>query len=161
MFGSNIKRLEKEVGDLQSESTKIIPVNISLGPSLKGHSKEQDLYKWDASILGELKTPYEGGKFDLEIIIPKDYPFSPPKVKFKTKIYHPNISDAGDICLDILKGNWSPALTVQKVVMSIASLLTDPNPKDPLRGDAATLFLQDRKSYDNKVREYVRKYASS
>lgn len=160
MFGSNIKRLEKEARDIQSESTKIIPVGISLGPSFKENSMENDLYKWNATILGELKTPFEGGKFDLEIKIPKDYPFNPPKVHFKTKVYHPNISDAGDICLDILKGNWSPALTIQKVVLSIAALLTDPNPKDPLRGDAAQLFLQDKKAYDNKVREYVRKYAS-
>ena len=73
-------------------------------------------------------SPYDGGVFFLDINFPQDYPFKPPKVRFQTKIYHCNVNDKGGICLDILKDNWSPALTVSKVLLSICSLLTDPNP---------------------------------
>lgn len=73
-------------------------------------------------------SPYSGGVFFLNIHFPSDYPFKPPKVNFTTKIYHPNINSQGAICLDILKDQWSPALTISKVLLSISSLLTDPNP---------------------------------
>ena len=75
--------------------------------------------------------------FSLQVRVPVDYPFKPPKVVFTTKIYHPNINPSGGICLDILGSNWSPALTIHKVLLSISSLLTDANPADPLVPDIA------------------------
>ena len=77
---------------------------------------EDDLFRWQATIVGPEGSPYEGGVFAVAIIFPPDYPFRPPRLKFTTKIYHCNISDHGDICLDILKDQWSPALTVSKSV---------------------------------------------
>ena len=97
--------------------------------------------------MGPVGTPYHGGVFYLNITFPNNYPFKPPKVSFVTKIYHPNINSSGGICLDILKENWSPALTISKVLISICSLLDDPNPEDPLVHDIARQFRDDFEAY--------------
>ena len=112
-----------------------------------------DPYKWYALIKGPPDSPYEGGMFKLIITIPEDYPHKAPDVQFETKIYHPNISGNGMICLDILNqpDKWSPALTIQKVVLSVMSLLTDANPNDPLCPDIAKEFMRDRKKFNRNA----------
>jgi ubiquitin-conjugating enzyme E2 D len=117
----------------------------------------EDPFKWYAIITGPEDSPFEGGTFKLIIQFPEEYPYKPPKVEFATKIYHPNISGNGEICLDILKYEelWSPILTIQKLVMSIISLLTDPNPEDPLCPDIAKEYLRDKKKYQAVARKWT------
>lgn len=104
-------------------------------------------------------SPYQGGVFFLKVTFPTDYPFKPPKVQFVTKIYHPNINSNGSICLDILTKEWSPALTISKVLLSISSLLTDANPDDPLVQDIAQQYKNNRKQFELTAAEWTRKYA--
>jgi ubiquitin-conjugating enzyme E2 D/E len=109
--------------------------------------------------MGPEGTPYHGGIFFLRINFPSDYPFKAPKIAFTTPIYHCNVNKSGGICLDILKGQWSPALTISKVLLSITSLLSDPNPDDPLMPEIAKLYKSNRAKHDVNARESTIKYA--
>jgi len=144
------KRLQREYMDLQRDP----PANCTAGPI-----SENDFFNWEGMIFGPADSPFAGGTFGLTVRFPSDYPFKPPIVTFKTKIYHPNINAAGGICLDILKGQWSPALTISKVLLSILSLLTDANPADPLVPEIAHIYRTDRATYDATAKEWTRLYA--
>jgi ubiquitin-conjugating enzyme E2 D len=133
--------------------TRDPPSSCSAGPI------GDDLFHWQATIMGPSDSPYTNGVFFLSIHFPTDYPFKPPKVNFTTRIYHPNINSNGSICLDILKEQWSPALTISKVLLSICSMLTDPNPDDPLVPEIAHVYKTDRARYEATAREWTRKYA--
>ena len=145
-----IRRLNQEITELQSNPV----TNCSAGPA------KSDITHWKATIFGPEGTPYHGGVFNLDVKFPPDYPFKPPSINFTTKIYHPNINSAGIICLDILKTQWSPALTVSKVLLSILSLLTDPNPNDPLVPDIAQLYKSDKGLYEEKARQWTQRFAT-
>jgi len=114
-----------------------------------------------AQILGPKDTPYEQGKFNLEISITAEYPFDPPNIKFLTKIWHPNISSVtGYICLDILKKDkWSPALSLHSLIISIQSLLNEPIPEDPQDGVAGPQYLENHDLFCITAKEWVRLYA--
>lgn len=120
---------------------------------------EDNMYKWTASIIGPENSPYKKGKFWLEINFPEDYPFKPPKIHFITRIYHCNINSSGGICLDILKDKWSPALTISKILLSISSLINDPNASDPLEPDIANLFRSNKEEHDRIAELETKKYA--
>ncbi|XP_065024759.1 ubiquitin-conjugating enzyme E2 5A-like isoform X1 [Musa acuminata AAA Group] len=143
------RRIQKELQDLQRDP----PASCSAGPV------GEDLFHWQATIMGPSDSPYAGGVFFVTIHFPPDYPFKPPTVNFQTKVYHPNINSNGSICLDILKDQWSPALTISKVLLSISSLLTDPNPDDPLVPEIAHLYKNQRPRYEEMARSWTQKHA--
>uniref|UniRef100_A0ABI7WZA4 Ubiquitin conjugating enzyme E2 E1 n=1 Tax=Felis catus TaxID=9685 RepID=A0ABI7WZA4_FELCA len=143
-------RIQKELADITLDP----PPNCSAGP------KGDNIYEWRSTILGPPGSVYEGGVFFLDITFTPEYPFKPPKVTFRTRIYHCNINSQGVICLDILKDNWSPALTISKVLLSICSLLTDCNPADPLVGSIATQYMTNRAEHDRMARQWTKRYAT-
>ena len=147
---ASLKRITREFTNFNKDP----PTNCSAGP------EGDDLYHWTATIMGPEGSPYYGGVFYLNITFPSNYPFKPPKIAFITKIYHPNINSSGGICLDILKDNWSPALTISKVLLSICSLLTDPNHDDPLVPEIARKFKDNRVQYEITAREWTQCYAN-
>ena len=146
---STLNRIKKELIDIQKDP----PANCSAGP------EGDDFYDWQASIMGPSDSPYAGGVFWLKINFPKDYPFKAPSISFLTKLYHPNIASSGAICIDILKEQWSPALTISKVLLCICSLLDDPNPDDPLVPEIAEIFKKDKEKYNRTAKHWTMLYA--
>uniref|UniRef100_A0A8C4RWD6 Ubiquitin-conjugating enzyme E2Na n=1 Tax=Erpetoichthys calabaricus TaxID=27687 RepID=A0A8C4RWD6_ERPCA len=106
-------------------------------PGIKAEPDESNARYFHVVIAGPQDSPFEGGTFKLELFLPEEYPMAAPKVRFMTKIYHPNVDKLGRICLDILKDKWSPALQIRTVLLSIQALLSAPNPDDPLANDVA------------------------
>ncbi|TIA74901.1 hypothetical protein E3P92_00403 [Wallemia ichthyophaga] len=157
------KRILKEAERLQVDA----PEGIKASPS------EQDIRYFDVSIQGPDGSPFEKGIFSLELWLPSSYPMEPPRVRFLTKIYHPNIDKLGRICLDILKGElrrelplklipadkWSPALQIRTVLLSIQALLSAPNPDDPLANDVAEHYKSDEKAAIQVSKEWTHKFA--
>ena len=142
---ASAKRLSKEHQQILKNPLE----NCTLIPS------ENNIHVWDCTLIGPSDTPYENGIFELSISFTREYPHVPPIVYFKTCIYHPNISQTGDICLDILKDKWSPILTISKVMLSISSLLSDPNPDDPLVPEIAKEMKENLGVYNEKAKEHT------
>jgi len=150
---SAIRRIQKELKEISEEKSDHQNKIYSVSPT------DGNLFIWSGYIFGPLESPYEGGAFKIVIEFPSNYPFKPPKIYFKTKIYHPNISESGIICLDILKNMWSPALSIPKVLLSISSLLTDPNPNDPLAPEVAHVYKANKAMFEQTARNWTATYA--
>mmetsp|Transcript_37036 Transcript_37036/g.44781 ORF Transcript_37036/g.44781 Transcript_37036/m.44781 type:complete len:154 (-) Transcript_37036:441-902(-) len=143
------RRIVKETQRLLSEPDP----GISASPS------EDNLRYFNVMILGPAQSPYEGGVYKLELFLPEEYPMAAPKVRFLTKIYHPNIDKLGRICLDILKDKWSPALQIRTVLISIQALLSAPNPDDPLAEEIAKQWKEDEAAAVATAKEWTRLHA--
>ncbi|CAH2059736.1 unnamed protein product [Thlaspi arvense] len=115
--------------------------------------------RWEATIIGPASCPFENGVFAVAILIPTEFPFEPPKINFKTKIFHPNINENGEISVDILGPRWSPALTINLVLLSICSVLSDPVEPFLVGNPAVRLYMEDRKAYEKVARDWTVKYA--
>jgi len=111
-----------------------------------------DVFRWKVQVQGPPDSPFEGSTFTLLVVFPKTYPFKPPKVKFETRIFHPNINQSGDICLDTLSSQWVPSISMAQVMLSITLLLSNPNPSDPINMEAARLLRNDPEEYNRRVR---------
>jgi ubiquitin-conjugating enzyme E2 D len=145
-----LKRLQKELKEIQTDP----PENCSAG------IVRDNYFEWEATIIGPKDTPYEGGMFQLSIHISSEYPFKPPQCRFRTKIYHPNINSSGQICLDILKNQWTPSLTISKMLLSILALMDQPNPDDPLVTEIANEMKHHEERYKATARNWTLQYAS-
>jgi ubiquitin-protein ligase len=150
MPGAYLNRLRKELSELKQN-----PVcNCDARPD------NDSLMEWTSTIIGPIGTPYENGIFKLKMMFSSSYPFEAPQVRFVTKIFHPNIDSAGGICLDVLKHKWSPILNIEKILLSICSLLDEPNPKDPLVKYAADLYMGNREAFNNEAKSWTAIYAN-
>lgn len=119
-----------------------------------------DMRHLKGRIQGPSGTPYEGGVFEIDIQLPHQYPFVPPKMNFVTKVWHPNISSqTGAICLDILKDQWSPALTIKTALLSLQALLSAPEPDDPQDAQVAAMYKNDHDTYTQTARFWTESYA--
>lgn len=147
------KRIQKELAELL-RSDEVAHNQIVIEAS------GDDMMHLDGVIKGPPDTPYSGAKFHLEIIIPTNYPFVPPKVKFRTKIWHPNISSAtGVICLDVLKDQWAAAMSLRTVLLSIQALLASPEPDDPQDAVVASQFKSSPAAFIRTAQHWASVYA--
>lgn len=149
MSGGLPRRIIKETQRLVAE-----PV-----PGIVATPDDGNARYFHVTVAGPEESPYEGGTFKLELFLPEEYPMSAPKVRFMTKIYHPNIDKLGRICLDILKDKWSPALQIRTVLLSIQALLSAPNPDDPLANDVADMWKLDEAHAISIARDMTLKHA--
>ena len=148
----SLKRIEKELKYFDGEDCE---EGYTAGPDDKS-----DMYHWTATFRGPEKTPYEGGTFTLEIEFPEDYPFRPPKVTSKTKVYHPNIKRSdGFITIGILKDEWSPELKLIDILKAIQTLLKFPNLDHILEREIFTQYIENKEEFEKTAREWTEKYA--
>lgn len=143
------RRIAKETQRLLAE-----PV-----PGISATPYEDNLRYFNVCIAGPAQSPYENGIFKLELFLPAEYPMAPPKVRFLTKMYHPNIDKLGRICLDVLKDKWSPALQIRTVLLSIQALLSAPNPDDPLDNGVADTWKTNEPLAIANARKWTEQFA--
>ncbi len=144
------------INRINKEFTSIIKEPI---PGILVERSKNNPREFFSIIDGPNDTPYENGKFKLELFLHEKYPFEPPKIRFITKIYHPNIDRIGRICVDILKNNWSPALQIRSVLISIQSLLSEPNIDDPLDPIIGTHWKNNKNDAIIKAQNMTNLYA--
>ncbi|XP_023174004.2 ubiquitin-conjugating enzyme E2 4-like [Drosophila hydei] len=142
--GMTQRRLSQEMAEFKRNPIEGCVVNFL----------NNDLFEWVASLQGPLGTPYEGGLFHMHITFPRDYPFSAPNLKFVTKIYHCNVH-ADHICVE----NWSPIMTLGKLLVSVLTLMVSPNLRDPMNPAIAKLYVNHRGEHDSIVRDWTKRFA--
>ncbi|KAL5350524.1 hypothetical protein V496_06044 [Pseudogymnoascus sp. VKM F-4515 (FW-2607)] len=141
------------------------PEGITAGPV-----SEDDLLYWEALIQGPEGTPFEGGVFPAELKFPKDYPLAPPSMKFIGEVWHPNVYPSGLVCISILhppgddpnhyehaSERWSPIQSVEKILISVMSMLAEPNDESPANVEAAKQWREHRQEYEQRVRDGCRR----
>jgi len=152
MSDARLRRVQKEIRDCAKDKDSQISIEMV----------DENPFHLIGAFPGPPDTPYEGGYYEVDIQIPDSYPFQPVKMKFITKVYHPNVSSAsGAICLDILKDAWSPVLTLKSTLISLQSLLCEPVPNDPQDAEVAKHYLTDRNSFNATAKHWAQAYAQA
>ena len=170
MTSNRVRRIAKELADIQSDTESKILAEAANG---------SDLSHLRASFPGPPDTPYEGGTYVVDIKIPNEYPFRPPVMFFTTKLWHPNVSSQtvrnpppnqhrtfnlksqGAICLDTLGSAWSPVLTIKSALLSLQSLLSTPEPKDPQDAEVASMLMKNPQQFQRVAHEWAIKHAGA
>jgi len=143
------RRLQKELQDLRTAGLKAFR-DIQVD--------EANILLWQGLLVPD-SAPYNKGAFKIEIQFPAEYPFKPPKLVFKTKIYHPNVDEKGQICLPIVSvENWKPATKTEQVIQALVNLVNEPEPDHPLRADLAEEYSRDKKKFFKNAEEFTKKH---
>lgn len=143
-------RVQKELKEIERDRLSGVTVKLN-GSSLQ---------RMVGCVEGPKDTPYDGGYFVVDIELDDQYPFLPPKMRFRTKVWHPNVSSAnGAICLDILKDQWSPALTLKTALLSLQALLSSPEPDDPQDAVVARQYITDRAAFTTQAKLWTENFA--
>lgn len=143
------RRLQKELQDIRKSGLKIFRDIVV---------DEQNMLQWQGLLVPDA-APYAKGAFRIDIQFPAEYPFKPPKISFKTRIYHPNVDEKGQVCLPIVAPeNWKPATKTDQVIQALVSLINEPEPDHPLRGDLAEEFVKDKKRFMKNAEDFTKKY---
>lgn len=147
---ANLRRIILEVKDIEKNS-------IEYEKMFTMKMIDENMYHWEALLYGPEDSLYEGYKFKIDINLPRNYPYSPPRVKFITPIDHFNVNTNGDICMDILKDKWSSSQNMKSILVSLISLMSHPNLEDPFNSDLADLYRTNEKEYIKKVKSTCKK----
>ncbi|QSL64889.1 hypothetical protein MERGE_002193 [Pneumocystis wakefieldiae] len=161
MTSTALRRLFTEYKELISNA----PHGIMAGPM-----DESNFFEWECLLEGPQDTPFEGGLFPAVLKFPKDYPLNPPVMKFTCEMFHPNVYPDGTVCISILHApgddpnmyessseRWSPVQSVEKILLSVMSMLAEPNDESGANIDACKIWRANRSEYDRIVRQNVRK----
>jgi len=154
--------LRRQLNDLAKNPIDLVSVGLA---------DDSNLFDWEILIMGPDGTLYEGGFFKARLVFPKDFPNMPPTMTFVSEMWHPNVYEDGKVCISILHPpgedalnsqesadeRWRPILGVEQILMSVISMLNDPNDESPANLDAAVMWRNDRAAFKKKVRQIVRK----
>lgn len=161
-----VRGQKKDAGRQESSNlTKLSPAELRAKKDLSELSlpnfvstnqpNPADIMNWKILIKPD-EGYYRGNRFTFDLKIPNSYPHEPPKLKCETSIYHPNIDHEGNVCLNILREDWKPVLTINSIIYGLLHLFNEPNPEDPLNKEAAELLKNDRRQFEMNVRRYNR-----
>lgn len=169
-FNGSVNMSSKAKSSAQMLMKELQQINKSGNENFSvGVIDEGNIYKWEVILIGPVDTFYEGGYFKCQMDFPEEYPHKPPKLKFISKMYHPNVYKTGKVCISILhegvdetgyeqaNERWSPALGVEGVLLSVLSMLSDPNDESPANVEAAKMWREDKDRFKKEVGKIVRR----